>query len=116
HVPPELETIASRCVRIEFAPLAPERIARALEAEGVEAGLAGELAASAGGRLDRARLLVADPGSAARRAAWRDVPTRLDGTGATVAAVTAELVGLLDESGAGLRRRHEDEASELEGG
>jgi DNA polymerase-3 subunit delta' len=114
HVPPELVTIASRCVRIDFGPLALDRIVAALEAEGVEAGLARELAESAGGRLDRARLLAADPGFAARRRSWRDVPGRLDGTGRTVAAIATELVGLLDESAEWLRVRHTEEADELD--
>src|SRR3954464_10679931 len=62
HVPSELVTIASRCVRIDFGPLAPERVALALVAEGVEPSIAAEAAASSGGRLDRARLLASDAG------------------------------------------------------
>ena len=114
HVPRELETIASRCVRIDFAPLAVERIAEALEAEGVPAALAAELAAASGGRLDRARLLATDPGFAARRAAWHGVPSRLDGTGATVTAVVGELVRLLDESVAPLVQRQASEMADLD--
>jgi DNA polymerase-3 subunit delta' len=114
HVPPELVTIASRCVRVEFGPLALDRIVAVLESEGVEAGLARELAESAGGRLDRARLLAADPGFAARRRAWRAVPGRLDGTGRAVAALTDELVELLDESAEWLRTRHAAEAADLD--
>lgn len=114
HVPPELVTIASRCVRVEFGPLSLDRIVTTLEAEGVDAGLARELAESAGGRLDRARLLAADPGFAARRQAWRAVPSRLDGTGRAAAALAGELVELLDESAEFLRTRHAEEAAELE--
>jgi len=113
-VPPELVTIASRCVRVEFGPLSLDRIVTTLEAEGVDAGLARELAESAGGRLDRARLLAADPGFAARRQAWRAVPSRLDGTGRAAAALAGELVELLDESAEFLRTRHAEEAAELE--
>src|SRR5690349_15311405 len=72
-VPPELVTIASRCVTVEFGPLTPERVAEALVAEGIDAAVAEEAASSSGGRLDRARLLASDPGFAARRAAWRAV-------------------------------------------
>src|SRR5205085_2062514 len=45
HVPSELVTIASRCCRVDFGPLAPERVAAALEAEGVPPETAHEPAA-----------------------------------------------------------------------
>ena len=105
HVPPELVTIASRCVRIDFGPL-PRRAAgrRRWSADGVDPAVAADVAEAAGGRLDRARLLASDPGFAARRAAWRSVPSRLDGTGATVAVLAAELVELLGTAGGGAAR------------
>jgi DNA polymerase III subunit delta' len=115
HVPPELVTIASRCVRIEFGPLPSEVLAGVLEAEGVASGVAADVAEAAGGRLDRARLLASDSGFAARRAAWRSVPTRLDGTGATVALMAAELVEVLASAAVGpLETRHAAELAELE--
>lgn len=91
-VVPELVTIASRCVRIDFTSLADEDLKALLVAEGVAGDVVGEVVSAAGGRLDRARRLASDPGFAARRDAWRSVPTRLDGTGATVATIVAELM------------------------
>jgi DNA polymerase-3 subunit delta' len=76
HIPPELETIASRCVRIDFRAIARDQLVDTLVAEGVERHSAEEAAEAAGGRLDRARLLASDPDLAARRKAWRDVPRR----------------------------------------
>src|SRR4051812_14209034 len=107
-VPPELVTIASRCVLVEFGPLAPERVAAALVAEGVDGEVAAEAASSSGGRLDRARLLASDPGFAARRAAWRAVPSRLDedSSGAVVAALVGELLSATDGVLEPLRLRH----------
>ena len=61
-------------------------------ADGVDPAVAADVAEASGGRLDRARLLASDAGFGARRAAWQAVPSRLDGTGATVAVVAAELV------------------------
>src|SRR2546428_319187 len=61
YLPPKLVTIASRCVRVDFSPLSPAVIAAALEAEGVPAVTASELAEAADGRLDRAQLLARDP-------------------------------------------------------
>ena len=114
YLPPELVTIASRCVRVDFDPLTPAVVAAALEAEGVEPARAAELAVASGGRIDRARLLASDPGFEERRSAWRAVPARLDGTGATAAAIADELVGLLDASVAPLRARHDAERKILE--
>ena len=68
-----------------------ELVTVALVAEGVPADVGRGVAGGAGGRLDRARLLAGDPGFAARRDAWRSVPSRLDGTGATVAVVAMDL-------------------------
>ncbi|MDA8063487.1 MAG: DNA polymerase III subunit delta' [Actinomycetota bacterium] len=114
-VPPELVTIASRCVRVDFRPIPVGEVAAILVGEGVEPDRAAELAEVADGRLDRARLLAADPEVEVRRAAWRSVPTRLDGTGATAAAVAAQLVGLLEASVAPLVARQAEELADLEG-
>lgn len=114
YLPAELVTIASRAVRIDFEALTENQIAQALEASGVEAHRALELAASSGGRLDRARLLSEDAGFEARRRAWRSIPARLDGTGATAASLADELVALLDASVTPLNARHALEKEALE--
>ena len=115
HVSPELVTIASRCVRIDFGPLPVERLVETLVRDGVDPEVAADVAGASGGRLDRARLLASDPGFAARRAAWQSVPSRLDGSGATVAVLAAELVDVLGSAAvAPLVSRHAAEAAELE--
>jgi DNA polymerase-3 subunit delta' len=114
YVPPELVTIASRCVRIDFAPLSRNQVVAALVADGVEAEVAAELAEAAGGRIDRARLLAADPEFEPRRHAWAGVPGRLDGSGGVAAAVAGELVALLDSSVKPLQARQADEVAQLE--
>lgn len=115
HVPPELVTIASRCVRIDFGRLSPEAVVLALEAEGVDAAVATRVAGAADGRLDRARLLASDPGFEARRRTWQSLPGRLDGTGATVSLLAAELVELLGTAAVGpLEARHAEERAALE--
>jgi len=112
HVPVELETIASRCVRIDFRAIGRDDLVATLVAEGIDRSAAEEAADAAGGRLDRARLLASDPDRAARRQAWRDVPRRLDGTGASVAVVAAELAQLI--STAGVEPLHARHCAELE--
>jgi len=115
QVPPELVTIASRCVRIDFSALTADHLAATLVAEGVEESVAVEVAAASGGRLDRARLLASDPEFARRRAAWTAVPQRLDGTGAAGAMMAAELVELMSVAAvAPLEARQAAERAALE--
>lgn len=105
-VPTELVTVASRCVRIDLQPVSAESLTAWLTGQGVEDDLAREMATAARGSADRVRLLVDDAGFAARRRIWRDVPSRLDGTGATVATVASELLGAAEEAVEPLRLRH----------
>lgn len=112
-VPPELATVASRCVRVDLAPLSPEWLAQWLEAQGVDDDMAGELALSARGSPERARLLATDASLAARRALWRSVPRRLDGTGAAAAVLAGELLTSAEEATEPLRARHAEELDEL---
>ncbi|HWE57473.1 MAG TPA: ATP-binding protein [Acidimicrobiales bacterium] len=113
YLPPELVTIASRCVRVDFDALGPAHVVDALVAAGVERDRAVHLAEAAGGRLERARLLATDPQFETRRQAWHSIPARLDGTGATVAQVADELVALLDQSVAPLKERQAAETEAL---
>ncbi len=115
HIPPELVTIASRCVKIEFGRLPPSDLVQALVAEGVDRVAAERVAVAADGRLDRARLLASDSGFEARRRAWESLPRRLDGTGAAVSVLAAELVQLLGSAAVGpLEARHAEERAALE--
>jgi DNA polymerase-3 subunit delta' len=112
-VPSEMATIASRCIRIDLHPVAPGALSSWLVGQGVHRDLAADLALAARGSVDRARLLVDDEGFAARRILWRDVPARLDGTGATAAAVAAELLASAEEAVEPLRTRHRSEIQAL---
>jgi DNA polymerase III subunit delta' len=112
ELPPSLATIASRCVQIRFDPVSEASVAAWLESNGVEAEHARSVAGAAGGRLDRARLLVTDAGFAARQEQWRSVPARLDGTGAAAAVVAGELLAAADEALAPLREQHAQELAE----
>lgn len=113
EVPPELVTIASRCLVVRFAPLAPAVVLAQLQAEGVDAEAAERAAEAAGGDLDRARLLASDPGLAERMATWRDLPQRLDGTGAAVAAAVRDVLGQLEASLAPVDAKHQGELAVL---
>lgn len=114
QVPPELVTIASRCVRIEFNALMVDEIVEALCRRGVPRADAEQAAVAAEGNLDRAYVLATDTGLAARRAAFAAVPHQLDGTGATVVVVTRQLMSLIDDAAAPMTARHEHEIADLD--
>lgn len=113
-LPVELATIASRCVRVDFGAVPVEAIEAALVREGVESHHAAEIAAASAGRIDRARLLARDPGFGARQALWRGVPARLDGSGATIAVLSDELLASVETVLEPLRERQSAEVTELE--
>jgi DNA polymerase-3 subunit delta' len=113
RVPPELVTIASRCVRVDFAPLDADELASALVAEGVDPSIVGDLAAASAGRIERARLLAGDAGFAARQATWRNVPNHLDGSGAAIAVLADELLGSIESVLEPLQVRQAGEVAEL---
>ncbi len=114
ELPPELVTIASRCIRIDFSPLSAELIAGRLEAEGIDPERAVEAAGFAGGDLDRARLLATDERLALRLAGWRGLPRRLDGTGSSAATAVDDLRAAIDDAEAPLRARHQQEVADLD--
>jgi DNA polymerase-3 subunit delta' len=114
HVPPELVTISSRCVRLEMPALPVEVVASVLEAEGVEPARARDTAVASLGDLDRARVLLTDPALGQRREAWWLAPGRLDGTGSTVAAIVDELRTRIEDAAGPLKDVQSAELAELE--
>ncbi len=114
EVPPELVTIASRCVRIDLGPVPVDLITERLVAEGIEAGPAHEAAVASAGDLGRARLLATDPRLAVRRQHWAQVPELLDGTGATATRLVDELFAMIDDAAEPLRVRQAAEEGELD--
>lgn len=114
ELPRDLVTIASRCIKVEFEPLAPKVVEDRLVAEGIAPDRAAEAAAFAGGDLDRARLLAGDERLALRLAGWRELPRRLDGKGSTAASAVDDLRAAIDDAEAPLKARHEAEVTELD--
>jgi DNA polymerase-3 subunit delta' len=114
HVPPELITIASRCVRVDFGPVPTAVVVSTLVDAGVDVALAESVADAAGGNLDRARLLASDPGFVERRDLWASVPARLDGTGSAVASLADELLASMDGLVEPLQARQAQESAALE--
>jgi DNA polymerase III subunit delta' len=118
-----LETVASRCQAIDFAPLPAEVLEAELAAEGAgpEAAVAAA-ARLAAGDLERARLLLAEEGRALRAdaercvgaaidgkcasAPWRGLLDRAQEAGAEVEAASRE--ALEEEAKAGVKRSAKD--------
>ena len=113
QITPELVTIASRCVRVEFPPLPAEVIEAELVAEGIDAAVAVDSASLAAGSMARARVIATDPDMRARIAVWRSVPEHLDGTAGAVVAVASQLFALLDAAAAPVVEQHKRDDAEL---
>ncbi len=111
---PSLTTIASRCVVIHFPALQPSIIVERLVTEGVNRETATGAAKSAGGSLERARILVTDSALAERQAAFAAVPYQLDGSGAAVARAVESVTALIERAAEPLLAQQEAELEALE--
>ncbi len=114
EVPPEIITIASRCVTVEFGPLSVMELSQTLLAEGVDAERAEVASAAAGGDLDRARLLATDDDLAERAALWQRIPGRLDGTGYMATEMVNEVRSGMDRAQGPLEARQAHDVEQLE--
>jgi DNA polymerase III subunit delta' len=117
-----LETVASRCQAIEFAPLPAEVLERELAAEGAAPDEAAAAARLAAGDLERARHLLSGPGRELRGdverclaaalerrcagAPWKGLLDRAKAAGEDAEAAARE--ALEEESKAGIKRSAKD--------
>jgi DNA polymerase-3 subunit delta' len=114
HVPPEIVTIASRCVTVEFSPVALQVITAVLVGVGVSPKRAKVSAAASGGDVDRARLLSTDDAVAIRAELWASIPEKLDGRGVTVWELVNQVRDSMDAAQEPLVNRQEGEVAQLE--
>ena len=110
---PDLVTIASRCVEIQFPPVPREDVVRWLTASGVPPDVAAVVADSSGGNPERARVMVDDPDVAARVALWTSVPGELSASGMTAAGLTRRVLESADRAVEPLRAAHAREIESL---
>ncbi|MGH2973975.1 MAG: ATP-binding protein [Solirubrobacterales bacterium] len=110
-----LETIASRCQPIDFAPVPAQAIEAALEGAAARDELVAAARLSAGD-LERARYLLSDSGRALRASAlelagtWRQLLEAAQSAGEDAEATTRSL--LEEETEAGVKRSAKDIADE----
>lgn len=114
EIPPEIITISSRCVTVEFGPLSVFELQQTLTTEGVDGERAEVASAAAGGDLDRARLLATDDDLAERAALWQQVPGRLDGTGYMATELVNEVRSGMDRAQGPLEARQAQDLEQLE--
>lgn len=107
-----LETVRSRCQRVDFAPLDEQAINETLTREGVDADAAALAVSLAGGQLGRARELAGR--LAPLRLAFVDAAAQLDGTGATAMRLAEGLAAAVQDALALRKGEHEREAEELD--
>ena len=116
-----METLASRCARVDFEALGEADLHAILVAGGVEHGRASFAAAAAGGSIDRARLLASDDDAAVRIETWRGLRSSLNGTAAAAIVAADTALEATEQAAAPLEARHEaeraaaDEQAELYG-
>lgn len=113
-VPADFSTIASRSVRVNFAPISDEVVVRELVAAGHPVDVAERAAHIAAGDLERAHIVVNDPELAGRLALFEALPTRLDGNHSTVVSLVAELLGAIETSLETYKAKQEAEVAALE--
>ena len=113
-ISPDLVTIASRCVQVDLGSVPTEAIVERLVTEGVPADRAADAASAASGDLTRARLLATDERLGLRRAAWKAVPGRLDGTGSSAVETADDLLAMINDAMVPLTDAQTLEAKELE--
>lgn len=109
-----METLASRCARVDFEALSEVDLHAILVAEGVEAGRASFAAAAAGGSIDRARLLASDDDAAVRIETWRSLRGSLNGTAAAAILAADTALEATEQAAAPLEARHEAERADAD--
>ena len=114
QVDDSLATIASRCLTVHFGLLENADIEQALINSGIAPALANAAAQSSAGSMSRAKLLASDPQLAQRREFFANIPRRIDGTGATVAAIVEQILALIDDAVEPLSNQHAQEVVDTE--
>jgi DNA polymerase-3 subunit delta' len=113
-VPSEFTTIASRTVRVNFAPIPDEIVVRELVAAGHSIEAAERAAHIAAGDLERAMIVVNDPALASRLELFEALPGRLDGSHSTVVSLVTEILGAIETSLETYKAQQEAEVAALE--
>lgn len=106
---PDLDTVASRCVRVVFPPVKQDTVLEWLIARGASPDKATVVAESCNGDIDRAGLLADDESFLSRLELWRSVPDTLGTSGSQCARLARLLLEAAESALDPLRARHRAE-------
>ena len=109
-----METLASRCVRVDFEALSEADLRAVLRDDGIADERASFAAAAAGGSIERARLLASDDAAAARIEGWQDLRRSLDGTASSAMTAVDAALAAAEAAAAPLEARHDAERAEAD--
>ena len=113
EIPVEIETIASRCTRVEFDPINPRELVEQMVGLGTERENAELIAAAANGSIDRAMLLASDEAALDRWNVWTELYSVLDGSGSRAAQAADTLLTMVDAASEPLQDRQGQESKDL---
>ena len=102
-----LDTVRSRCQRVDLGVLDDATIEATLRGDGVSDEAARLAARLSGGQLGRARELLGETGML--RAAFLDAALSLDGSGAAAGRAADRMLGAVHEAIAAVKRQHAEE-------
>ena len=109
-----METLASRCVRIDFEALSETDLTGLLVDQGIDADRAAFSARAAAGSIDRARLLASDDAAAARIETWSALRSSLNGTASTAMVAADTALAAVEQATEPLEARHTAERAEAD--
>lgn len=109
-----METLASRCVRVDFEALSAADLRAVLRDDGIADERALFAAAAAGGSIERARLLASDDAAAARIEGWQGMRRSLGGTASSAMAAVDAALAATEAAAAPLETRHEAERAKAD--
>ncbi len=112
-ITPDLATVASRCVQVEFPPVSRLTLIDWLQKRGASPEVATVVADASGGNTDRARVMMDDATVAERAELWSSVPDQLTGSGAVVAQLVRRLLESTDGAVEPLKAAHAQELERL---
>jgi DNA polymerase-3 subunit delta' len=103
---PDLATVTSRCVTLDFPPVPGSALITWLESRGIAADLASVIADSCNGSPGRAQVMADDPEVTSRAQLWSSLPVRVGPNGEDAAALARQLLQAADEATEALRTEH----------
>lgn len=111
-ITPQLVTIASRCVNIQFNTLTEKQILEYLLSQDIKAEKAERIARCCGQNIDKAIEAIKDKSIIERYELWYSIPKNLNRKGATIDSLVSSVLDATEQTIAYLDKKHEKEIEE----